>query len=279
MKFDFHTKKTGIALVGYNRLNYFKQVVDSLAPQVGDRSVFVFLDIGQNPDYDIQNEHANYAKEKLPCKVIKHAKHLGCNASMVFARQFMFEYKRFPQAFILGDDVALSPNYLYYCESLMKWAKNNLSYKVGVVQGWNKCKDLGKDESGVEHTLAHHWQFLQTYESWIQIAPLMREYIDRFFTQSDYNNPQNLRKVLMWRNQKLLGMNALTIKKFPKCEHEIKTINSNNPIHDSITQAFLFATNQVRLAPLIGIGKPLGAKGTHFTPEYFYKKGLGSRGG
>ena len=74
--------------------------------------------------------------------------------------------------------------------------------------------------------------------------------------------------------QSITGSFEDEIKKFPKCEHEIKTINSNNPIHDSITQAFLFATNQVRLAPLIGIGKPLGAKGTHFTPEYFYKKGL-----
>jgi len=276
------SSKSPVIIVGYNRFDYFTQVIDSVKHQLDGRKVHLLLDLPEDGNTYEQDRHSDYAQKHLSnLTIYLNSAHRGCNYNMVKARQIMFEEFEYERAFILEDDMVAGPGAFDFLENMMDWTDANYS-NVGVVQGWagRDAKDYTQDPFELKYgNSIHHWFFLQSKESWLKISELMKEYVDLFFTEYPYKTQQNYYNCLVWRNTKISNM-IINKDNYPKDgfpEDQTfgwKEIEGNNIIHDSVTAAFFFLTNQAKVVPVIGRNKIIGERGEHFNPQHFKRKGL-----
>jgi len=111
--------KTAIALVAYDRPNYFYQMVQSLAlnPEAKDLPVFVFLDRPREKKrLEVLQQQSEMAREAFPqCTIIKRPVNFGCGRNIIDVRRQMFDHMGYQRLFLMEDDLIVSPHYLGRC--------------------------------------------------------------------------------------------------------------------------------------------------------------------
>ena len=170
--------KTAINIIGYNRIHYFNQVVESLSRNI-KLPTFVYLDnCGDNM---VIQQHVDCVKKFLPhAQIIIRQKRYGCEANIVDANNSTME-KGFDQMFVFEDDTVVSSTYVELCMNLAEWVKKQ-SLKIGMVQGWpGYLKDFKSPKPNeVVPTLAHAWGYLIFRQTWLDCKQIIDAYRNLF---------------------------------------------------------------------------------------------------
>jgi hypothetical protein len=273
---------TAVVLIACNRLAYFKEVVDALAPQVQDKPVYLFLDKpleeGQSA---LMDQHAEYAKAKFnSLRVIKRTVNWGCGANIIDARDKIFNVLGHEKAFIFEDDMVPDENYIEYCEKLWDWSQQFTN--VGAVQGWAHCllNQTQKKRANKEVfvTFQNAWGYLMSRECWQSIRPMMLDYFS-YIKEVIYANRDNLRISRFMRQYKdrpfeAFGANPVTLDQLAQ-NHEREFLENCPTCQDGMTYLAMRNVGLVRLAPTVNRAIYIGKSGIHSTPAMYNKSRLG----
>lgn len=276
------TSTTAIVLIGCNRLNYFKQVVDAIAPQVTDKPVYLFLDkpieSGQDVLMTQQEAYANEHFKKL--RVIKRQSNWGCGLNIIDAREKILNSLGHEKAFIFEDDMVPDSNYIEYCEKLWDWSRQYSN--VGIVQGWSHClmNQTKKKTNNKEvfPTFENAWGYLISKECWQSIRTMMLDYTT-FIRDVPYMKRDNLRisrfmRIYKDRPFESHGSNPVILDQL--AINQERAFLDNCPTgQDGMTYLALRNAGLVRLASTVNRGIYIGKSGIHSTPAMYDKARLG----
>lgn len=258
-----------VYLVASNRPLYFKQVIDSLAPQIDHRPCFISIDWCGNRD--LQEEQAIYATKMIDgAEIFIRKQHLGCGRHMIEARRFLFDDMGYNAGFILEDDLILAHHHLELSERLLHWAKSQ--YKnIGVVQLWNENLIEPREDllNLVEETQRHWWAYLMTKDCWESISPILYEFENKFLKHiSDYR-VRDHRLILKWRSTVFKEIKYIT-NSFPQNIGErVRLLNAPVTGQDGITAMSCLYSGLSKVATFIGRGRYIGEWGVHKTPQIY----------
>lgn len=273
---------TAVALIACNRVSYFKQVVDALAPQVTDKPVYLFLDKPLEKGQEtLVTEQKQYAASKFKLlSVIERPVNFGCGMNIIDARDKIFNTLRYERAFIFEDDMVPDANYIDYCQKLWDWSKQFTN--VGAVQGWSRCfltpAQKKRKNKEVFVTFDNAWGYLTSKECWDAIRTMMLDY-STFIKNTLYMSRDNLRLSRFMRPYKdkpfeSNGMNPVPMDNI--AQNDERFILDNCPTgQDGITYLAMRHAGLVRLAPTVNRGSYIGKSGIHSTPNMYNKSRLG----
>ena len=279
---NFKGKGTAVCLIGAIRTDYFRQVVDSLASQVGDRAVYAFLDVPPDGNRIYQDEQEGYFLNSIPNgHVVRQESHCGLGKQMIFARQYAFDYKKHKRAFVLEDDLVLSEGYLDFCENLMDWTDRNYD-NVGIVQGWSERGHNLANSSGigpfeVAACYDHFWGYLINQDCWQKIKPLLEVYLYTFLYDIPIYAHRDHRGIMQWKGNVIQSMQG--VREIYK-EHNKMPFLDDDKIgrektcstvtgQDAVTLMSTYMNNIVRVAPVLGRGTYIGVDGEHYNRSIF----------
>jgi len=268
-----------VSLIAANRIEYFKQVVDSIVPALQGRELWVFIDYCGSRS--VQEDHESYVKEKIPnALIVKRYKHYGCGRNIIQARRFLFDDHGVSRAFILEDDLVISPDYFTLCENLMRWAERRYS-NIGAVQAWNFCK-LSKEEKDkkydvVDSTYNNWWAYLLNRSAWTKIRGYLLEFERKFLRIPIYGR-RNHQAIYNWmrKNQthysSIIGGFDITDAVAEKRDHHLYKAFVTG--QDAATMRSFENEGLVRLTTLANRSVYIGRSGVHFRPDLYKRMGF-----
>jgi len=268
-----------VALIGADRPHYLKRVLESLVGQVENREVILFLDL--NPaKAGLQATQTKMAKSLIPhIKVVTRDRHFGCGNNLIDARRKMFDKKECDYAFILEDDLILSPQYLTLCENLMKWCEDNYD-NVGAVQAWNECKqpDEWKEKrlDIVDVTYYNWWGYLLSRKTWDLIKDYLFEFQNKFLQIPNYRRRDHL-QIYKWmrKNQSWVIPPDVGCPKSTKANQKCVAYFNKCFItgQDAATMRAFENAGIVRVSTVVNRAQYIGEIGVHKTKPIFKKMG------
>jgi hypothetical protein len=273
-------EKSAVVLVAANRPDYFQKSLTSIIDTLGDRQLIISLDF---VDPTSQSAQESIAQKLAPdAAIIKHNKNLGCGLHMIFARDNAMIDRRFERAFIMEDDLIVSPGYFDMCESILNWGLNNYN-NIGVVQGWNENMLTHAQKNNVynqvENTECHWWGYLMTRECWMSIKNLAMNEYKMYLSSLPKYGMRDSRMINGWARS-MLDKKDMSPKAggFPRNQAEYNRVTKAGEIRysgqDSITQLGMFLADKMKIAPVAGRGQYIGERGIHFNPGIFKAMGL-----
>lgn len=181
---DQKKDSTVIALIGFNRPDYFEKCLASLEKNKGieDYDVYLFLDGGKG------NRQEEYIKMMdsssiIRKKIIKRERNYGVEHHNIVIRKFLFDECQFEKVIIIEDDVVVSPSYLTLLTSLDEWAYKNFD-NIGMVQLWDFCflskEEKKKQLNQVSETFAGLFAGLMHKSVWDVIKPVVYEFEEKY---------------------------------------------------------------------------------------------------
>ena len=270
-----------IALIAANRFNYFKQVVDALAPQVGKRPLVLFLD--REIDGKVHLDHLEYLKSKnlydLQCVIRE--KHYGCGKNIIDAREWMFDNFTENAIHVFEDDMIPSSTYVNKNESLFK-IQTNQHFNVGATQLWSEChlpyeeKEQRKGE--LRATFENLWGYIISRRCWNNIVPFLREYVELFLNRSNDYRRRPHSEIWNW----IVGQHIIQPRyRFPLSyilnddeeAARVKYMSQFITGQDGVTIHMMHIMGWVRIATVVNRGVYIGENGVHKNPEMFKKMG------
>lgn len=263
--------KSAIAIVGYNRTDYFQQVVEALAPQVKDREVFIFLD--KSPNSKTEDEHIICAEKHFNCPtIIAQDSNIGCGLNMILSRKTVFDKYGFERAFIFEDDMVPSPHYVNLCEAMMDWAEKTYPGKIGAVQGWNDTlipEGMRNPLANkVEQNHHHHWGYLMSKDCWNKISFNLKRFEDIIV-----GFPYAFRPIPKIQNLVIDIKNSISLPDpgFPlNTKENERLLGQNATTQDALTVYSMLAARLYKISTKVSRGTYIGKKGIHFN-EQIYK--------
>ena len=271
------TSNSAIAVVGCNRPDYMRKVLEGLAKNdLSNYDVYLFLD---KPP--IHSEHRFVADQIAAARTITESAcvapfNFGCGQWLIEVRRQMFDRMGYDKVFVFEDDMVPSSNYIAYCENLLDWGQSNYT-NVGAVQGWHKCTIPASEKASrtrqVHATFTNWWGYLMTRESWDQISATLYEYRN-VFLQKAYKVRPSIPILEYFRTMAQRNFH-LTDGGFQPDEaalrHRRNLFNSPPTGQDGATWLAFDNANLVRLGPTVNRGLYIGEHGIHSTAEIFRK--------
>jgi hypothetical protein len=294
--YDFSRKTNiniGIAVLGYNRTDYFSKTIISLAsnPESQTLPFFIFLDGGKNAK---QQELESIVKVSgiKEFYIIKQKKNLGCGRSIINARRFMFDWCKFEKIILFEDDLVVSQDYIRFVLNLHTWARENFS-NVGVVTGFNLCfldEQAKKNQLDcVQETYGNFWGYCIDCEVYEKIKNFMNRYERKFLMSHKKKN----RELALWLRECLLRyINTAKLNRninviYPEIDYIVRFLFHISHIavskakrhgQDIEMRIALFLSGFLKFAPVVNRALYIGAKGTHHTLASWNNKKYGDMG-
>lgn len=270
-----------IVLIAANRENYFKQVFESIYPQVNNRHLHVFIDFCG--DSEVQQRHKKIVLDKIPtANIILREKHYGCGNNIIDARRYIFDEVGANYAFIMEDDLVISPSYIKLCENLMEWAELNYT-NIGAVQSWNHCtlteNEKGNKENEIYTTYYNWWGYLLKRSAWDSIKDYLYEFQDRFLRKISHYNFRNHKSINDWMKQKQLKTTLPEGERLaPTCDFSKQKLDMyiNKSLvtgQDAATMRAFLNAGLARITTVANRSLYIGASGVHKTPHLYAKMG------
>jgi hypothetical protein len=299
--FDFSKNSgisIGIAVLGYNRTDYFFKIITSLAsnPESQTLPFFIFLDGGTKAN---QEELENIVKESgiKEFYIIKQKENLGCGRSIINARRFMFDWCKFEKIILFEDDLVVSRDYIRFILNLHTWAREHFS-NVGAVTGFNLCflDEQSKENQldCVQETYGNFWGYCMDSAVYKKIKNFMNEYEKKILINIPRPN-NNGNKLALWMLKKLVSYIEKYEKKLIKNNKTLKEIESKiNYIvrfffhlvriaatgkrregQDIEMRFALFLAGFLKLSPIVNRALYIGQQGVHHTPYTWERDNFG----
>jgi len=166
-----------VAIVcGYNRPEYFKEVMRSLKP--GDVPCYFFLDGGPEATQDEYVRLIESARLKN-FQIVRRDGNIGCGNNLIEARRTIFDALGFESAVVVEDDHVLSPFYFSFMQRFMEWAGEAVTapYRTCLESIEWKRENLYKVREEVGVPL---WSYGITKGVWDKIKPHLYHYQTSF---------------------------------------------------------------------------------------------------
>lgn len=171
---------TVVAVIGFNRPDYFKECLASLEKNkdIDQYEFYLFLDGGKDARQEeyVKIMDSSSLKHKT---IIKREFNYGVEYHNIAVKKFLFDECKFEKVMILDDDVVVSPHYLKLLTSLDEWAHRNFD-NIGMIQLWDFCffsKEEKKEQlNQVSETFTGLFAGLIRKSVWDVIKPMVYEY-------------------------------------------------------------------------------------------------------
>lgn len=269
--------RTALALLGYNRPDYFERCAKSLAGNTHFDEVdcFAFLDGGP------QSQLTYYLpsiKRFIPrCELHPRDKNLGCGRNAILARQYLFETLKYDNVIVVEDDVVLTKDYIRFLLALADWAQDYS--ELGIISAFSPIlhppgtKDCRASDVFLGDT---NWiSYLMPKATWEKLSPDLLEYADRFL-QQDYQHRDH-KKIREWVTYKLFRSSpeALYNSAIPSevvlfWQKQVNKffIGKGATGQDGVTCAMLVRHGLAKLATRVNRCIHIGLHGTHARPYH-----------
>jgi len=272
--------KTAVIVAAYDRPNYFRRTLQSMArcPQIRSKEyhVFVYLDAGANSR--VSQNRAIASELKADKTVVTRPGHWGLGVNLIEARREVFD-KGYDRVFLIEDDVELATHYFTVMTNLMNWCEAK-GYQVGCVGSSINCRlpeAEKKDKFRHAGDICAPWtNYLMTKKAWTDIYPMVYEYMDRYLVNRPY-----------------MKRDAVAIQKWMKAMSADFTTNPTNfPVVYNVRQRFcrtdwhpptgqdgvcelaLKKFGYARVHTIVNRVLFYGSTGTHSTPRWFSEQRL-----
>jgi hypothetical protein len=209
------TPRTAIAIFSFNRPQYLKEVLRSIAENTGvDKYEFYLFQDGSINKFSrrIAAKEENILSclelwEAFPCSkktLIRNTHNLGIGITQFEAKVLLFEDKHYDQVMFFEDDLVLDRNYIRLLEVLLKQFQNYprvgaVMCHGGVPRFYSNTEveiNINKIRSGIDHL----WGWATWRDRWVQIKDSFLEYYF-FIRNCDYRQRPNERIVEFYREQ------------------------------------------------------------------------------
>lgn len=204
-------QNTAVVVVGYNRPQLFKKVVDALSSNLESQRLpfFFILDGGPNSCQKEYTEIINASKIKKKY-IIKRPFNYGCDWNIVSALKFMFDWCGFRRIVHFEDDIVVTPNYLRFILNLDEWAHTRFT-NIGSVLGFGKRftskKEKYKHVSSVFKYAGLWLGYCMRKSVWNDIRTIVSEYEQILMTSSHprhwVKHPSVISTYHQWISKKL----------------------------------------------------------------------------
>jgi len=274
------TVYNGIAVIGYNRPEYFKPTLESIArnPESQQWPVFIFLDGIYGT---AQKQQEEIALKHIPnATIIRRNQKLGCGRNIIDAKRHMFDKEGFDRVWVFEDDLVITDNYCTFIGKLLDWSLENYD-NVGMVQGWGygQPDEISSILYQIEPTFDNLWGYCQTRKCWDNVKNYLYEY-RKFFLDCDYSKKDN-KGIQKWMVE-FLASGLKNPRSFSKECHQQALVDHYSdrfwkypaPGQDGVTLFSLRAEGYVRLRPTVRRAKNIGAVGLHMRKEHFIELGF-----
>jgi GT2 family glycosyltransferase len=183
------TYRAPIAIMSFNRPDYLRQVLNSLADQIGaelgHREIYLFQDGHLNPfsgertTLDVIHRNEEIFRELLPSgRLMTAERNLGIALNFDRAEHFLFEDRDALAAIFFEDDLVVSPHYLNVLDSLIEVAFEEP--RVGYVGAYGDPRiSLNRQMANPRGYIAlgQHWAFGLLRRQWLMNRPYVDEYL------------------------------------------------------------------------------------------------------
>ena len=258
--------KIPIIILGFDRPNYLRPVLESLSkqPNLDAHAIVLFLDGA----LDVYNDRfvTDPAKIKA-CRdafkeifpdgtVVDSEQNLGIAGNFLRAERYAFEDLDAPYAYFLEDDMVLGPNYLDIISDLASWAAFDPSVATFAAYGLhNDSLETQRANAGKLTRMIWNWAFGLSRLHWRARHQLMAPYYDMVLSGPYRNRPRAA--VVQWCRTLGWGMISPTV-------HPDAATSQ-----DSIKTSMSAALGASGLMTRTVHAKYIGEVGTHFNPSAY----------
>jgi len=182
---------TAVALVAFNRPDYFRMLVASIVsnPESQTLPFYAFLDGGSGSTQD-ENEKILRESGIKDLRVIRNRVGLGCGRNIINARRTILDLEAFDRMILLEDDVVVAPNFFALSENLQDWAEANYD-NVAATSVWNLCKLSSEAKKPLLDKVTAsnvHWTaYVMPRNAWEGIKAILYEYERNFLDGRHYS--------------------------------------------------------------------------------------------
>lgn len=276
---------TAIAVIGYNRPEYFNWCMASLVkcPEVWDLPVYFFLDGGPlscQEDYvAIINK---YATARNYWEIIQTKYNLGIGQHLLYARDKLFFEEKHDSILVIEDDVVSAPSLVNISVKLNNWCQQRAS-NVGAVSVWSLNKMSRRDKAQRlkdVHISNVNWiTYLMTKKCWAAIRPHVVEYVEQFLKGRPYKQ-RDAQGIREWARGK---MNKASI---PHAKQPFPRVKSTFNPHalfdgprfptsqDGMVVLGMALENFVKVSTIVNRCLYIGKEGEHGTSDLFRNHGF-----
>lgn len=275
-------KTEAAVIVGWNRWEYFKKSVQTIAQNPESQTLPWFLFLDKYHDKLVTEKQASYAKSLFKnLTIIRRDVNYGCGRNIIDARRQVFDELGFDYAWIFEDDLVVAPNYMQFCRNLMRWGQARYD-NVGAVQAWTKCKEplawKQKRLNVVRSTYDNWWAYMMSKPAWDSIKSFMYSY-QTLFLGGEYHARPHATIVDWFHKYRSLPPELRGPRMFQdnasSARTRVKLFGSPPSGQDAATWIGFHQAGWQRLTPIVNRSMYIGVQGIHMTNSYWERMGFG----
>lgn len=273
--------KSAILLLGFNRTDYFQQVISSLEKNVEafNHDLHVYLDGGPKSKQEEIVKIVKSSKFENVTYVLRDS-NWGIGRHLIDARRTLFDQLGYERILLLEDDMVLAPNYIKTVFDISDWASNYDD--IGTVMAYNINHDKPEIQfSQLNHLIAtnrHFWGYVITKKVWDEIKHIIYEFESKFLLKYTYTNRPHRR--IRW----LFMRKWISKKRLQKSNPLIPAVCLTPPFsrlpfrvatsQDAITALALWHHGYSRITTRVSRAEYVGIEGYSFSQEVFESQGF-----
>lgn len=253
-----------IAVMSFNRPDYLREVLVSLAAQQGaaieTRDVFLFQDHWFNSRSGRKKAEAadvnaciEVFREIFPRgRVLAADENLGVAENFLRAETLFFREMKADCAYFLEDDLVLAPRYLRVMDGLREAALARP--EIGYFAAYGHLSASAEDQlrhRRMLRRLGHLWAFGLFRRHWEEMQPLMADYYEMVLGRDYRDRPTPEIRQRLREQGILVGVSS----------------------QDDVKKSVTYALGRVALNTHLVSGRYIGAVGLHMSQEKFDKAG------
>lgn len=276
--------KSAILLLGFNRTDYFQQVLSSLENNVDafNHDLHVYLDGGPKSKQEEIVDLVKSSKFENVTYVMRDS-NWGIGRHLIDARRTLFDQLGYDRILLLEDDMVLAPTYVETVFAISDWSSKYDD--IGTVMAYNinhDSEDLQIQQMNqVIATNRHFWGYVITKKVWDEIKHIIYEFEQNYLLKYTYTNRPHRR--IRWffmrkwlskgraKKQNCLVSSDLVVAPFPKLPFRVATSQ------DAITALALWHHGYSRITTRVSRAEYVGIEGYSFSPEVYESQGFNNQ--
>ena len=276
--------KSAILLLGFNRTDYFQQVLSSLENNVDafNHDLHVYLDGGPKSKQEEIVDLVKSSKFENVTYVMRDS-NWGIGRHLIDARRTLFDQLGYDRILLLEDDMVLAPTYVETVFAISDWSSKYDD--IGTVMAYNinhDSEDLQIQQMNqVIATNRHFWGYVITKKVWDEIKYIIYEFEQNYLLKYTYTNRPHRR--IRWffmrkwlskgraKKQNCLVSSDLVVAPFPKLPFRVATSQ------DAITALALWHHGYSRITTRVSRAEYVGIEGYSFSPEVYESQGFNNQ--
>jgi hypothetical protein len=257
--------KKAIAVIAYNKYEYFKAVLNSILSQkVRGQPLFDYYDLYIFQD-GLQDRHAQTAADHAAVKnlavqsvgeerVFQQSKNLGIAKHFYFVESFLFEAKGYEFALFCEHDMILGEKYLHQITVMAEKFRHDQRIAMISAHSQNYRQSIEEQRTRRHEysPMGHNWGFGMFRSRWLKWRPVYQDYLDLVKDTPYYQ--RNHAVIQEW--QKQCGFKAGATSQ------------------DYAKSCVIAALKMLRISTYPNFGFYIGEEGEHFTKDSYEKFGF-----